>query len=82
MRLKSPTFYRIHRYNQKNGASAFAAGTACSTLTWLLSDHLGGTSVMADASGNLVGSLRYTAFGEVRYSQSPAEGAPYFKNRS
>jgi len=36
------------------------------TLTWLLSDHLGSTSVTADASGNLVSSLRYTAFGEVR----------------
>ncbi len=35
-------------------------------LTWLLSDHLGSTSVTVDASGNLVSSLRYTAFGEVR----------------
>ena len=36
------------------------------TLTWLLTDHLGSTSVTADASGNLTSSLRYTAFGEVR----------------
>ncbi|HBA92113.1 MAG TPA: hypothetical protein DCZ08_10335 [Anaerolineaceae bacterium] len=36
------------------------------TLTWLLTDHLGSTSVTANASGNLVSSLRYTAFGEVR----------------
>lgn len=36
------------------------------TLTWLISDHLGSTSVTADASGNLVSSLGYTAFGEVR----------------
>ncbi len=36
------------------------------TLTWLLSDHFGTTSVTADASGNLLSSLRSTAFGEVR----------------
>ncbi|MHB0968001.1 MAG: RHS repeat-associated core domain-containing protein [Bellilinea sp.] len=36
------------------------------TLTWLLTDHLGSTSVSVNASGNLVSSLRYTAFGEVR----------------
>jgi len=36
------------------------------TLTWLLSNHLGSTSVTANASGNLVSSLRYTTFGEVR----------------
>ena len=36
------------------------------TLTWLISDHLGGTTVTADANGNLLSSLRYTAFGEIR----------------
>ena len=35
-------------------------------LTWLLTDHLGSTTATANASGNLVSSLRYTAFGEVR----------------
>ncbi|MHB0967951.1 MAG: hypothetical protein ACYC36_16030 [Bellilinea sp.] len=38
------------------------------TLTWLLTDHFGSTSVSVNASGNLVSSLRYTAFGEVRSS--------------
>jgi len=35
-------------------------------LTWLLSDHLGSTSVTANASGNMLSSLRYSAFGELR----------------
>lgn len=35
------------------------------TLKWLISDHLGSTTVTANASGNLVSSLRYTAFGEL-----------------
>lgn len=35
-------------------------------LTWLLSDHLGSTTVTVNASGNLVSSLRYTAVGETR----------------
>ena len=40
------------------------------TLTWLLTDHLGSTSVTANASGNLLSSLRYTAFGEIRAASS------------
>ena len=43
------------------------------TLTWLISDHLGSTSVTADANGNLVSSLRYTAFGEVRAASGAME---------
>jgi len=50
--------------------------------TWLLSDHLGSTSVTADATGrglcipersereNLLSSLYYTAFGEIRTGSS------------
>jgi RHS repeat-associated protein len=37
------------------------------TLTWLLGDHLGSTSVTADASGAFQSEIRYTAFGETRY---------------
>jgi RHS repeat-associated protein len=37
-------------------------------LDYLFSDHLGSTSITADSSGNLVGGMRYTAFGETRYT--------------
>ncbi len=37
------------------------------TLNWLLSDHLGSTSMTTDASGNVVSEVRYSAFGEMRY---------------
>ncbi len=36
------------------------------TVTWLLTDHLGSTSVTADASGNKVAEMRYSAWGELR----------------
>jgi len=36
------------------------------TLTWLISDHLGSTSVTVNAAGVLLSSLKYTAFGELR----------------
>jgi hypothetical protein len=36
------------------------------TLTWLIADHLGSTSLTVDASGTLLSSLKYTAFGELR----------------
>ena len=34
---------------------------------WLLGDHLGSTSMVADASGVVVSEVRYSTFGEIRY---------------
>jgi len=39
-------------------------------ITWLLADHLGSTSVTASPTGNLLSSLYYTAFGEIRTGSS------------
>jgi RHS repeat-associated protein len=39
-----------------------------STLYWILGDHLGSTAVTASSDGALYSEIRYTAFGEVRYS--------------
>lgn len=41
-------------------------------LYYLLSDHLGSTTVTTDASGNLVSELRYSAWGGVRYTSGTA----------
>jgi RHS repeat-associated protein len=38
------------------------------TLYYLLTDHLGSTSITTDASGNKIAELRYKAWGEVRYT--------------
>ena len=38
------------------------------TLKWVLGDHLGSTSVTANEDGSWNSELRYTAFGEARYS--------------
>ncbi len=38
-------------------------------VSYLLGDHLGGTSLTLDAAGNKVAELRYRAWGETRYSQ-------------
>jgi RHS repeat-associated protein len=38
------------------------------TLNYLLTDHLGSTSITTDGSGNKVAELRYKAWGETRYS--------------
>ena len=37
-------------------------------LYYLLSGHLGSTSITTDANGDKIAELRYTAFGEVRYA--------------
>jgi RHS repeat-associated protein len=38
------------------------------TLNYLLGDHLGSTSLIADASGVVISELRYKAWGETRYT--------------
>jgi RHS repeat-associated protein len=38
------------------------------TLNWTLSDHLGSSSVTTTANGTWYSELRYSAFGETRYS--------------
>ena len=38
------------------------------TLYWLLSDHLGSTSLTLDSSGNRVTELRYMPYGDTRYN--------------
>jgi len=38
---------------------------------YLLGDHLGSTSLVADPSGNLLSELRYKGWGETRYSSGP-----------
>jgi RHS repeat-associated protein len=38
------------------------------SVEYLLGDHLGSTSLTTDANGNKVSEIRYTAWGEVRYS--------------
>ncbi len=48
-------------------------GTQCiamrknGTLTYMLSDHLGSTSLTTSDTGVVLSELRYTAWGEVRY---------------
>ncbi len=49
------------------GASRIAMRTG-STVTYLLGDHLGSTSLTTDALGNLVSELRYKPWDETRYS--------------
>jgi RHS repeat-associated protein len=38
------------------------------TLQWMLSDHLGSTSIIANTDGSYFSELRYSAFGEIRFS--------------
>ena len=52
-------------------------------LLWLLSDHLGSTTVTAYANGSFYSELRYTPWGETRYSsQSGMIIPPGSQNRT
>jgi RHS repeat-associated protein len=77
----------VTKYYHFNGKRiAFKQG---GTLRYLLSDHLGSTSVVLDASGNVVGRQKYYAYGRTRsvtgtiptdkqYTGYQAEGELYF----
>jgi hypothetical protein len=38
------------------------------TLSYLLGDHLGSTSITVNTSGTKIAELRYKAWGEIRYT--------------
>ena len=42
------------------------------SLYYLLTDHLGSTSITTDASGNKISELRFKAWGEQRFSSGSA----------
>ena len=48
-------------------------GSGTTGLKWLLTDHLGSTSITADgASGAELSELHYKPWGELRYASQPA----------
>jgi RHS repeat-associated protein len=48
------------------------------TLSYILSDHLGSTSLTTDTSGAVTSELRYNAWGEIRYvNGTPPTGYAY-----
>ena len=49
------------------GATRLATRTN-GTLSYLLADHLGSTSLVTDAAGTVISDTKYKAWGEVRYS--------------
>ena len=54
------------------------AMSAGGTISYLLSDQLGSTSITADGNGNKISELRYKAWGEVRFSSgTTATGYQY-----
>ncbi len=46
------------------------------SMSFLLSDHLGSTSITTDAAGTKTSELRYSPWGEVRFSSSANPGLP------
>lgn len=45
-------------------------------LNFIIGDHLGSTSLVTDAAGNVVSEMRYKAWGEVRHA-SGSESTKY-----
>jgi RHS repeat-associated protein len=75
--INGVTTYFVGNYYEKTGSTAtkyYYAGAqrvamrAGSTLSYLLTDHLGSTSLTTNASGGVVSELRYKAWGETRYT--------------
>ena len=74
------TYFTCRHYNlEVNGTTSIVQKTYAfgslsiavrndGVLKWLLSDHLSSTSITANEDGSLNSEIRYSAFGEVRYS--------------
>jgi hypothetical protein len=85
------TYYVGSHYEVKNGVVTkyYVAGATRltirtgGTLSFLLTDHLGGTSLTTDSSGASVSELRYTPFGEIRssWTANPSTTPPYTPTR-
>ncbi|GAK52389.1 hypothetical protein U14_03640 [Candidatus Moduliflexus flocculans] len=68
------------KYYYVNGlrvAQARKAGSAAYGWTWIHSDHLGSSTVLADKDGNAVRRLAYKAFGEEIVNSGSGEKPPY-----
>jgi len=75
--LNGVTTYFIGNYYEVTGSAVtkyyFAGAQRIAMRTngalyYLLSDHLGSTSLTTDASGNVLSEMRYSAWGGVRYN--------------
>ena len=74
------TYYAGRHYNlEVNGENSVAQKTYAfgsqtiavrtdGILKWVLADHLGSTSITANEEGSINSEIRYSAFGEVRFS--------------
>jgi len=56
------------KYYYADGQRIAMREGAAGALYWLFSDHMGSTTVAADSRGDKVGELRYTPWGELRYT--------------
>jgi hypothetical protein len=50
------------------GAQRLAVRDGAGTLSFLLGDHLGSTSITANSTGGFVAEVRYKPWGETRYT--------------
>ena len=68
------TYYISRAYQITNGVVTKYYGSYAmrvnGTVYYLLSDHLGSTSITLNATGQFVAELRYKAFGETRYTKN------------
>ena len=75
--INGTTTYFVGNYYEVTGSTVtkyyYAGGSRVamregSTVYYLLSDHLGSTSLTTDSNGSVVSEMRYSAWGGVRYS--------------
>ncbi len=85
------TTYYVGQHYEKKGTTVtkyyFAGATRLAvrtngTLSYLLGDHLGSSSVTVNASGVKTASALYRAFGETRYREASFRTPPALSART
>jgi RHS repeat-associated protein len=59
---------KFYSYGSETVAMRTIQGPSGNTLNWIMTDNLNSTTVTANADGTFNSELRYSAFGEIRYS--------------
>jgi RHS repeat-associated protein len=69
--------WRFYYFAGSQRIAMRTADSTTSSLVYFLGDHLGSTSLTVDPDGSMIAEMRYTAWGETRYTSEVATPTDY-----
>jgi RHS repeat-associated protein len=75
--IPSGETWRFYYFAGSQRIAMRTADSTTSSLVYFLGDHLGSTSLTVDPDGSMIAEMRYTAWGETRYTSEVATPTDY-----